>query len=331
MFPHFPFSNFHELNLDWILEEINKLKEALSRVDPSVVFSKQNLPEISDVKNLPTILAEKYSAENEPPYPVSSVNNKTGNVVIKKDDIEGLVNDLSRKYSPDNTPPYPMTSFNTRQGAVTLNDEDVKSLKISTTLEIDGDDDPTSWDSDTLKEVYDDGIRFAVGAWLPAINGYTKVWAFTHAEDEYSCYLISVYSGSAAGVVNSVNNKVGIVVLNIEDIPQLQTTLNSKYSASNPPTFPVNSVNGMTGTVNVQGMHVSLDITETGVSASQAFVINGITDDMRVYNSIISNPSAQKSTWNVETAENQITVSGYIDKPCTLELILFKTAEGSVS
>ena len=47
-FENFPYSNFHELNLDWILQ---KLKEA-------------------------------YSSENPPDYPVKSVNGQTGDVII---------------------------------------------------------------------------------------------------------------------------------------------------------------------------------------------------------------------------------------------------------
>ena len=46
-----------------------------------------------------------YSADNPPPYPVTSVNGKTGAVT-------GL-------YSADNKPPYPVTSVNGKTGAVT--------------------------------------------------------------------------------------------------------------------------------------------------------------------------------------------------------------------
>ena len=54
-----------------------------------------------------------YSAENKPPYPVTSVNGKTGAVT-------GL-------YSADNKPPYPVTSVNGKTGAVTI-DVDTSGL-----------------------------------------------------------------------------------------------------------------------------------------------------------------------------------------------------------
>ena len=52
-----------------------------------------------------------YSADNAPPYPVTSVNGKTGDVTI-----EG---GTGNAYSPDNPPPYPVTSVNGKTGAVT--------------------------------------------------------------------------------------------------------------------------------------------------------------------------------------------------------------------
>ena len=53
-----------------------------------------------------------YGADNAPPYPVTSVNGKTGDVVI-----EG--GGTGNAYSPDNPPPYPVTSVNGKTGAVT--------------------------------------------------------------------------------------------------------------------------------------------------------------------------------------------------------------------
>ena len=57
------------------------------------------------------ITGDFYSADNPPPYPVTSVNGKTGAVTI---DV-----DTSGLYSPSNPPPYPVTSVNGKTGAVT--------------------------------------------------------------------------------------------------------------------------------------------------------------------------------------------------------------------
>lgn len=53
-----------------------------------------------------------YSGDNPPPYPVTSVNGKTGDVIIEG----GGPGDA---YSPTNPPPYPVTSVNGKTGAVT--------------------------------------------------------------------------------------------------------------------------------------------------------------------------------------------------------------------
>lgn len=64
----------------------NKLQEAIQKINESLGS-----------------LEGAYTAVNPPPYPVTSVNGKTGAVVI---DIPANV------YTEDNPPPYPVTSVN---------------------------------------------------------------------------------------------------------------------------------------------------------------------------------------------------------------------------
>ena len=129
---NFPYTNFHELNLDWIIQ---KVKEAYSPDNPpeNVVLSVNGAtgdvilyPEASI--RLPTVDSNNwniyrfangvtigieftandaklirgthrdtiYTSNNPPPYPVSSVNGQTGTVVLQ----------------------FPVTSVNGRTGAV---------------------------------------------------------------------------------------------------------------------------------------------------------------------------------------------------------------------
>ena len=67
-------------------------------------------------------------------------------------------------------------------------------------------------------------------------------------------------NSSGGGAVNSVNGKVGDVVLNKTDIGLGNVANVAQYSASNPPPYPVTSVNGMTGDVIVQGGGGSGDV-----------------------------------------------------------------------
>ena len=67
-----------------------------------------------------TQLNGKYSANNPPPYPVTSVAGKTGDVTLTKSNV-GLGNvDNVKQYSASNPPPYPVTSVNGKTGAVTV-------------------------------------------------------------------------------------------------------------------------------------------------------------------------------------------------------------------
>ena len=70
-----------------------------------------------------------YSADNAPPYPVTSVNGKTGSVTGLYDSdnqppypvtsVNGKTGSVTGLYDSDNQPPYPVTSVNGRTGSVT--------------------------------------------------------------------------------------------------------------------------------------------------------------------------------------------------------------------
>ena len=71
-----------------------------------------------------------YSPENPPPYPVTSVNGKTGAVggLYSGDNpppypgtsVNGKTGAVTGLYSADNAPPYPVTSVNGKTGAVEI-------------------------------------------------------------------------------------------------------------------------------------------------------------------------------------------------------------------
>ena len=87
---------------------LGKADSALQRVSKSDVG-------LGNVAN-----ERQYSSTNPPPYPVTSVNSKTGAVSLAKSDV-GLGNVANeRQYSSTNPPPYPVTSVNGKTGAVTV-------------------------------------------------------------------------------------------------------------------------------------------------------------------------------------------------------------------
>lgn len=186
---NFPYTNYHSLNLDWIVQ---KLKEA-------------------------------YSPENPPQNVVLSVNGETGEVVLYEDaiirfpdvtedtwNIHRMANEQSSGiqftptkaqrisgdqrydlYDSNNPPPYPVTSVNGATGAVQLYPDPV--------------------------------VRF------PDIQEGT--WNVNR-----------VANGSASGIQFTPTKAQRIVGANRYDM----------YDSNNPPPYPVTSVNGQTGVVQLQ-------------------------------------------------------------------------------
>lgn len=78
-----------------------------------------------NVEEHDTALKDKYSSENAPPYPVTKVAGKTGDVSLGKSDV-GLGNvDNVKQYSTSNPPPYPVTKVSGKTGDVSLEKSDV--------------------------------------------------------------------------------------------------------------------------------------------------------------------------------------------------------------
>ena len=179
----FPWTNLHELNLDWFLSKFKQFTNNYlgttatvelipSTEQPEVTVTGGTLDDDTDIVD-PFTFNFKLPVNSSGGGAVNSVNGKVGDVVLDKADI-GLGNVANvAQYSASNPPPYPVTSVNGQTGAV-------------------------------------------------------------------------VVSG---GAVDSVNGQTGTVVLDKTDIGLGNVANVAQYSASNPPPYPVTSVNGSTGAV----------------------------------------------------------------------------------
>lgn len=187
LFENFPYTNLHELNLDWLIAELNEVKESVvlsvngetgevvlyknatvqfppvtedhwsiirtaDGVSRGIVFGNDNRAFICH----DSLMNEIYSANNQPPYPVTRVNGQTGDIVLYADqyvqlpsltdaqifnwtlfrninsvahgiqfdaDGSGYIIDGENRYkiySQNDAPPYPVTSVNGQTGAVVL-------------------------------------------------------------------------------------------------------------------------------------------------------------------------------------------------------------------
>lgn len=292
MFEHFPYTNMHELNLDWIIE---KVQEAYSPDNPpdNIVLTVNGqtgnvilytdavvkFPNVdSNTWNIYRILTGNraagiefaadgsakiingvqrntvYTSANPPDYPVLSVNGQTGAVVLyasqnvkfpditetswnlyrtadgqnlgvkfEKDTALYRINGLNRVlvYDAENQPPYPVTSVNGRTGAVS-----VQEAFVSTTPEI--------------LQVTPDTASAYWGFKRDTTNGEAGIY-FEAANDSVNAYLTYKPDGE---------NEQTFRLLTLDDIPSSSGVV---------------SVNGNTGVVTLYGddIYVSSEIGQT--------------------------------------------------------------------
>ena len=258
MFENFPYTNFHDLNLDWIIQ---KVKEAYSPDNPpeAVVLSVNGetgdvilyrdavitLPEIQESQwnihrlangqssGIQFIQGDKaqridgshrydmYDAGNPPPYPVRSVNGMTGNVMVVK-------------------------SVNGENGDVTLYSDAVITFP----------DIPESqWNIHRRANGQSSGIQFIQGDKAQRIDG-------TYRYDIYDAGNPPPYP------VTSVGTLTGAVAILDTTIVTDQGTQKLKIA------FPVTSVDGQTGTIRTWGYNSDPDIKLPIEAEGDAWSIN---------------------------------------------------------
>lgn len=283
MFEHFPYTNMHELNLDWI---IKKVKEAYSPENPpenmvlSVNGQTGNVILYTDaIVKFPTVESDSwniyriltgnraagiefaadgtariingvqrntiYTSANPPEFPVLSVNGQTGTVVLyasqnvkfpdiaetswnlyrtadgqnlgvkfEKDTALYRINGLNRVlvYDAENQPPYPVTSVNGRTGAVSVQEPFVSTTPaiLQVTPDIAG----TYWG---LKR---DTTNGEAGIYFEAVNNTVAAY-LTYKPDgsaEQTVRLLTLDDIPSSSGVVSVNGKTGVVTLYGDEI-----------------------------------------------------------------------------------------------------------------
>lgn len=187
LFENFPYTNLHELNLDWLINELKRVQSqsviSVNGMTGDVILYKNatvqfpNVPEdhwsiirLADGTERGimfgndnkayivhgNLMNEVYAQNNQPPYPVTSVNGQTGDIVLfaqntvrlpNLDDIAlhnwNIYRELNNNflgiefnedgtaclifntqryniYSVNNPPPYPVTSVNGQTGDINL-------------------------------------------------------------------------------------------------------------------------------------------------------------------------------------------------------------------
>ena len=187
LFENFPYTNLHELNLDWIVQQLNMIKD-------SVVISVNG--QTGDV-----ILYQNATVQfpdvTEADWSIIRMADGTTRGILFKDDNNAYIvhgNQLSRIYSDDNPPAYPVTSVNGKTGAVVLYDEQYVMLPTLTDAQM------NNWTFFRTLNSVARGIQFDDDGSAYIIDGINRYML-------YSTNNVPPYP------VTSVNGKTGTVIL----------------------------------------------------------------------------------------------------------------------
>ena len=162
----------------------------------------------------------------------------------------------------------------------------------------------------------------------PRINGVTLVDNKTSKElqlygtDNAPPYPVTSVNGqtgdvtiSAGGNVDSVNGKTGVVVLNKSDVGLGNVDNVRQYSTSNPPPYPVQSVDGATGDVVTNAVKTTTQtLTDTQKQQARTNLGAGTSSFDGDYNSLTNKPTIPTKTSQLTNDSGFITnaaLTGY--------------------
>lgn len=179
-----------------------------------------------------------YGDGNQPPYPVTSVNGQTGDVTIEA----GGVTSVNGKTGEVNLVASDVGAVSTDNITQTLGSSTTKVPSEKAVVDaLSG-----AGAGDMLKATYDPtgsvaqagGIPDYVAGQLPTVNDATLT-----IQKNGTAVGTFTANASANKSINITMAKGDVGLSNVDNVKQ--------YSADNPPPYPVTSVNGQTGAVNI--------------------------------------------------------------------------------
>lgn len=344
LFENFPYTNLHELNLDWIIDALKQIQDAqvlsVNGETGHVILYKNESMQLPDVNSnvwqiirttdgvtagihfnsltgIATIvngntLDAIYTHDNPPPYPVRSVNGETGDVTLYDEQYVRLpdlddaqmtnwtlfrhLNTVSRGiqfdddgsvyiidgmnrykvYTANDNPPYPVSSVNGQTGAVVLYQDQYVQLPPL--------DDPnmTEWTLFRLLNSSVCGLKLSDDGNVSVMNGGSEYPVYINGINEPSDFddptdallelsdEVASADGKEWGMVRPIaadaDQTVGIyfkyntVSQEYETFLKVGATETKLLTAADiPPGSGVLSVNGQTGAVVLTGEDITVD------------------------------------------------------------------------
>lgn len=206
-----------QFNLDWIMQQLHKMLQFMPMNGAAGDVLQRNVDGAVWMP-LPAVSLDIHSMNTIPDVEGADElaiydNSLQGNYKVKVSDVLAQA---------------AVQSVNGQTGAVVLDAADVSALPDTTAI-------PSDTSDLTNGAGFVNAAGAAAAAPVQSVNGQTGA---------------VIVSG---GAVDSVNGKTGTVVLDKTDIGLGNVDNVQQYSASNPPPYPVTSVNGQTGDVIVSG------------------------------------------------------------------------------
>ena len=187
LFENFPYTNLHELNLDWIVQQLNMIKE-------SVVISVNG--QTGDVILYQNATVQFPNVSESDWSIIRMADGTTRGILFKNDNTAYIVhgNQLSQIYSADNPPAYPVTSVNGKTGAVVLYDEQYVMLPTLTDAQM------NNWTFFRTLNSVARGIQFDDDGSAYIIDGVNR-------------YMLYTTNNTPPYPVTSVNGQTGTIIL----------------------------------------------------------------------------------------------------------------------
>lgn len=246
----------------------------------NVNITKANIG-LSNVDNV-----KQYSSSNPPPYPVSNVNNKTGAVVLNASDVGAVAtSDITQTLGSSATKVPSEKAVSDALSGAGAGDMLKSVYDPNRTVETDGGI-PNYVKTNAVAKTGDTMTgTLRVGSVSLQTNGYvTGTWLQSTATNHLTnaATKIAVQDGSGwvyHRTTEEIKSDIGLS--NVDNVKQ--------YSASNPPPYPVTSVNAKTGKVALTASDVGgLPVTGGTMSGVLSAQSNTSYTTAQVRNIIIS-------------------------------------------
>ena len=161
LYENFPYTNLHELNLDWIINTLNQLKE--SQVLSVNGMTGEVILYQNAIMQLPTVEDDHWSI-------IRMADGTQRGIMFANDGTAYIVhgNSMSQMYSVNNQPPYPVTRVNGQTGDITLYSDQYVQLPSLTDAQM------QNWTFFRTLNNVSRGIQFNDDGTADIINGTSR-------------------------------------------------------------------------------------------------------------------------------------------------------------